>query len=154
MLNKLMNKVIHGFKPYYRNAVKGRLKLYTINDLVNELRKDLNIFASYDGIIGIQRSGILPASIIAMMIGKPLGTVDNIIDGYLYFKSKKVYKNFNKLLLVDDSTIKGETIKNNLNILGSNSIKNVETYCVFVHDWGYKDIDKYSKVIEKRTIYE
>ena len=67
---------------------------------------------SYDLVIGIPRSGLLVANIIAIKMGKPLSTPELFLRGECWMGGNiKPPANFGKILLVDDSVSSGESMR-------------------------------------------
>lgn len=63
--------------------------------------------AGFDVIVGIPRSGMIPASIIATYLQLPLATLEGYIAGIVHGRSGKPVKRSDRILLVDDTSNKG-----------------------------------------------
>lgn len=81
---------------------------------------------NYDVIVGVPKSGLLVASIIATKLGLPLSTPDLFADGKYWISSriedtigKKSVNEFQKILLVDDCLRHEKTIKEPEQIMSS-----------------------------------
>lgn len=85
----------------------------TLNDLSNTIRKNLwKIPHDIDVVVGVPRSGMIPASIIAQYLNKPLVDVYQFVNGdYIgkggdrfkkYIKDKVDRSGVKKVLIVDD----------------------------------------------------
>lgn len=87
---------------YYRN----------IKDLNEIILKRLSIIPrDFDLIVGVPRSGMLPANLLALYLNKPYTDIDSFINGHIYkagarsqFFDETDYK---KVLVVDDSINSG-----------------------------------------------
>lgn len=82
------------------------------SDLAATIRKQAHIIPTdVDLIVGVPRSGIIPASMIATIRGLPLTDLDSYIAGTVYKSGIKfsgnVDANFSKILIVDDSVATG-----------------------------------------------
>lgn len=72
----------------------------------------------FDLVVGIPRSGMLPASMIALNLNLPLASLDDLLENKLVSHgiTRKMKKNFRcfqdakKILIVDDSIYSGESI--------------------------------------------
>ncbi|MBW9393711.1 phosphoribosyltransferase [Enterobacter roggenkampii] len=72
----------------------------------------------FDLVVGIPRSGMIPASIIALNLNLPLASLDDLLDNKsikhgITRKMKKIYENYQdakKILIVDDSVYSGDSI--------------------------------------------
>ncbi len=65
---------------------------------------------AYDCIVGIPRSGLLPASIIATSLQMPLATLEGYCAGIVHGRSGRPAKSGRRVLLVDDSCNKGRAM--------------------------------------------
>ena len=69
-----------------------------------------------DLIVGIPRSGMLPANLIALYLNKPYTDIDNFLEGRIYGAGvRKRYiegRAIKKVLIVDDSIGSGRALKN------------------------------------------
>jgi uncharacterized HAD superfamily protein/adenine/guanine phosphoribosyltransferase-like PRPP-binding protein len=90
----------------------------TYEDLVNQILQ-WDIGSDYDIIIGIPRSGLIIASILATKYGKPLSTPDMFQKGkYWVSDCYTGIVNTGKILLVDDSCSSGSSILKAKQIIG------------------------------------
>lgn len=94
------------------------MNFVTYNHLQNDVKEWAKTLPrDFDAIIGVERSGMLPASILAMHMHKPLLSLDTFIHylntGQLnsYINSKMSFSRLNKVLIVDDSISSGATIR-------------------------------------------
>jgi len=108
-------------KNLKRRIMSGKYKFVTVDELLVWTSEWIRSFPRhYDLIVGVPRSGLLVANLIALKLGKPLTTPELFVKGR-YWKSdlmdtKRVYKN---ILLVDDSTTSGETMEEAVKLLNS-----------------------------------
>ncbi|ERM81226.1 hypothetical protein P872_09025 [Rhodonellum psychrophilum GCM71 = DSM 17998] len=91
---------------YYRN----------ISDLNQIILKSLSILPrDFDLIVGIPRSGMLPANLLALYLNKPYTDLSSFINGHIYKAGARGQfyniKDFKKILIVDDSVASGSAIK-------------------------------------------
>ncbi len=91
---------------YYRN----------ITDLNNIILKKLSILPrDFDLIVGIPRSGMLPANILALYLNKPLTDLNSFVNGHVYKAGERGQffdiKEFKKILIVDDSIASGSALE-------------------------------------------
>jgi len=80
-----------------------------------ELKKDVVEWSTrlpeFDAIVGVERSGLLPATILALHLNKPLLTVNDLVYGLdKYIDSKVSIGEIEKVLVVDDSISSGRAI--------------------------------------------
>lgn len=90
---------------YYRN----------VSDLNQIILKRLNVIPrDFDLIVGIPRSGMLPANLLALYLNKPYTDIDSFINGHIYKAGARGQffdiKQFKKVLVVDDSISSGSAM--------------------------------------------
>lgn len=128
---------------YYRN----------IADLNRIILKRLSIIPrDFDLIVGIPRSGMLPANLLALYLNKPYTDINSFLNGHIYKAGARSQffdiKDFRKILVVDDSIASGaamEKCKESFKDLSSDfSI----SYCaVYVIPGKEKMVDYYFEVV-------
>ena len=87
----------------------------SINDINNTILRELHIFPrDIDLIVGIPRSGMMPANLLALYLNLPYTDIDSFMKGCIYksgarkqFFSETDYK---KILVVDDSIASGAAL--------------------------------------------
>lgn len=136
------------------------MKYITLADLSETIRKNIwKIPRDIDFIIGVPRSGMIGASIIASYLNVPLIDVNSFLEGrepwgglrLEYFT--KTHQKTNKILVVDDTVSSGramnETRKKIENVIG----KNYECIymCVYLEGWGKNSIDIYLNDLREYT---
>lgn len=124
---------------YYRN----------ITDLNQIILKRLSILPrDFDLIVGIPRSGMMPANLLAFYLNKPYTDIHSFINGHIYKAGARGQffdiKDFKKILVVDDSIASGSAIlesKEKLKELGGDFII---SYCaIYVVPGKEKLVDYY-----------
>lgn len=85
------------------------LSIKTVADMAQVIAQNLWRFdrSAYDVVIGIPRSGILPASIIATYLQLPLADPVGFSHGIIYGRSGNAARPGKRILLVDDTVNKG-----------------------------------------------
>ena len=67
--------------------------------------------SQFDVVVGIPRSGMIPASIIATYLQMPLATLEGYLAGIVHGRSGKPVGRSDRILLVDDTSNKGGAMK-------------------------------------------
>lgn len=128
---------------YYRN----------VSDLNKIILKRLSILPrDFDLIVGIPRSGMLPANLLALYLNKPYTDINSFINGHIYKAGARGQffdiKDFKKILVVDDSIASGSAM-----IKCRESLKHLETnfsisYCaIYVIPGKEKMVDYYFEIV-------
>lgn len=114
-----------------------------------------------DLVVGIPRSGMLPANLIALYLNKPFTDIDSFVDGRIYSSGERTkfsgeYKS-GKILIVDDSIAKGvahnkakDKIKQNPELSNLNIIWAV----VYASEEGADQIDIYCEITGLYRVFE
>lgn len=85
----------------------------SLNDLSNLLRSNLGRVPSVDMVVGVPRSGLLVATILALLLNKPMGTIDSLL-AHTFIKGgyrSPALKDMKHVLVVDDTVNTGKQIK-------------------------------------------
>lgn len=91
---------------YYRN----------VSDLNQIILKRLNIIPrDFDLIVGVPRSGMLPANLLALYLNRPYTDIHSFLNGHIYKSGARGQffdiKQFKKILVVDDSIASGSAMQ-------------------------------------------
>lgn len=109
----------------------------------------------FDLIIGIPRSGMIIASIIATKLGKPLTTPECFLENHLWAsKALDKNKNFRSILLVDDSINSGNSMQTKLELLKPRYENNITTAALLTTNNSKNLVDLYYKVIPQPRVFE
>ena len=128
---------------YYRN----------ISDLNQIILRRLSIIPrDFDLIVGIPRSGMLPANLLALYLNKPYTDIHSFLNGHIYKAGARSQffdlKEFKKILVVDDSIASGSAM-----MVCKESLKHLDSqfsisYCaVYVIPGKEKMVDYYFEVV-------
>lgn len=113
----------------------------------------------YDLIVGVPRSGMLIASIVALKLGKGLTTPELFVEGK-YWHSSKVkdrlpLEEMSNVLVVDDSIDTGRAMTKAMDLIHSvNSHIKVDKASLIVRDDIKSKVDLYHKIIPPPRVYE
>lgn len=84
----------------------------------------------FDVVVGIPRSGMIPASIIATQLQMPLSDVESFRRGIVYERSGKPAKAGERVLLVDDTVNHGTAMKRAVARIGPRASA-ITRFCVY-----------------------
>jgi uncharacterized HAD superfamily protein len=125
----------------------------SIADLNQTILKRLYILPrNFDLIVGIPRSGMLPANLLALYLNRPFTDIDSFLNGHIYKAGERgqffSIKEFKRILVVDDSIASGSALKKSKARLKDKE-KNLDiSYCaVFVVPGKEKLVDYYFEVV-------
>lgn len=87
----------------------------SIADLNDIILKRISILPrDFDLIVGIPRSGMLPANLIALYLSKPYTDIHSFVNGHIYKAGERSQfinvESYKKILVVDDSIASGSAI--------------------------------------------
>lgn len=88
----------------------------TLGDLSNLVRKNISkIPHDIDLVVGIPRSGMLPAMMIALLLDRKVTDLESFVQGHIYSAGRSEatipQTKFNRVLIVDDSVHSGRSIE-------------------------------------------
>lgn len=131
----------------------------SVEDLRNLITSNYTEFASFDLIVAVPRSGLLPASLLAFYLDKPMSTPDLIVEGKLLkggnrMEHREKLASIHSALVVDDSSASGkqmELVKNTLKKATDISF----TYLVaYATNESKKYVDHYLEIVPLPRLFE
>ncbi len=128
---------------YYRN----------ISDMNSIILKRLNIIPrDFDLIVGVPRSGMLPANLLALYLNRPYTDIHSFLNGHIYKAGARSQffdmKQFKKILVVDDSVASGAALQECKESLKGLADQFDIKYCaVYVIPGKEKVVDYYFEVV-------
>ena len=137
----------------------------SLNDLNGLITSSIDRFyGKYDFIVGIPRSGLIPASIIALQLNKPVWPIEAILTEKdpVEFTHRKVdhsltsEENKPRVLFVDDSIGAGTAYKKlceNLKLSGASFRFDIDFLAIYSTRSSSKDVS-YLQVVEQPRIFE
>lgn len=154
--SKTMSKLYLRSKRLKRSVIGGEYNFVTFNELVAWTNDWVSSFPSnYDVIVGIPRSGLIVASIIATKLGKPFTTTELFTQNRFWLSkrmnNKQEYKN---ILLVDDTVGSGRTMEKNFQLLRSHSEDLDITRAAVIAGTPKDPVDMYYKIVPYPRICE
>ncbi|TBM00969.1 phosphoribosyltransferase [Hafnia paralvei] len=136
----------------------------SLEDMVNDIRSSISELAKHDFdlIVGIPRSGMIPAYLIGLYLNldvtdfgsfiknMPLQRgISRKVDGKLLYPQEA-----RKILLVDDSYATGVSLKRTLNNIPDVLKERVTTFCVYSTGNNNLDLDIYLRVVKYPRVFE
>ncbi len=128
---------------YYRN----------IADLNQIILKRLNILPrDFDLIVGIPRSGMLPANLLALYLNKPYTDLGSFLNGHIYKAGERAQfftnSDYKKILVVDDSINSGSALDKTKELLKGMEDKFNISYCaIYLVPGKQKQVDYYFEAV-------
>jgi uncharacterized HAD superfamily protein/hypoxanthine phosphoribosyltransferase len=124
-----------------------------ISDLNNIILKQLSILPrDIDLIVGIPRSGMLPANLLALYLNKPYTDIDSFMNGHIYKAGARGQfirsTEYTKILVVDDSVASGSALNECRERLRHLEDRFVIEYCgIYVAPGKERSVDYYFEVV-------
>ncbi len=124
-----------------------------ITDLNNVILKRLNIIPrDFDLIVGVPRSGMLPANLLSLYLNRPYTDIHSFLNGHIYKAGARSQffdiSEFKKILVVDDSIASGSAM-----VEVKESLKHLESkfdlkYCaVYIIPGKEKMVDYFFEIV-------
>ena len=143
-----------------RNLKGRRLKFVSVDNAIIWTLEWVKSFPhSYDLVVGIPRSGLFIASLVAIKLGQPLTTPDLLQQGR-FWHSKKIKNrpdvgNIGRLLLVDDSIDTGRTMDDAIETIRVvNPDVKISRACLIARDESRSLVDLYHEIVAPPRIFE
>lgn len=132
----------------------------SISDLNDLIIKNLSVFPrDLDLIVGIPRSGMLPANLLALYLNKPFTDIDAFIDGKIYASGERGrhidFDKIKKVLIVDDSIYSGKALikaKEKLNVITTNF--ELKFAAIIATTEGSKLVDYHCEIIDYPRLFQ
>lgn len=133
-------------------------------DLSDDIRNNINKISSYDFdlIVGVPRSGMVPAYIIASMLNKNCTDIVSLAENHTLKKGRtRVIKpdlnlpsDAKKILLVDDSILTGGSLKSELEKLSTDIKDKIVTLAIYSSLPYRNDIDLFFEYVPLPRVFE
>ena len=136
------------------------LNFRSVSDLDQLIRSNLSKIPKVDCIVGIPRSGMLPATLLALYLGKPLLSIEQMSHMVTNKYSSRVLlgTSIRNILIVDDSCNNGNTlrkVRSSLALIDSIvSQFNIKYCAIYVSEKGKNFVDFYLEQIEQPRVFE
>lgn len=146
-------------KAFQLYEIEGSKTFVTNNHLMIEVENLCKKLPKLKGVVGIPRSGLLPASLVSNYLSIPLYSLTNDSIVKLYSRSDNgggrmhnyVHDESLPLLVLDDTCFSGHEIRRVKSILGENNILYAS---VFTTNPGKTNLDFYSKTLSYPHVLE
>lgn len=140
------------------------MNFVTYKDLNTDIISNMHrIPKNIDVVVGIPRSGLLVANIIALYLNKPLCDFDSFLEGKIYSsgttKNKdewpKDFDAVHNVLIVEDSVCSGNSIKQAKNkYLETGAKKNLIWFAAYVYKCNTELVDLYLRTVDLPRAFE
>lgn len=136
------------------------LEYRSIADLNRLVISNLSIFPhNIDLVVGIPRSGMLPANLLSLYLNKPFTDIDSFIERKIYssgqrgsFIDSTITKN---ILVVDDSLLSGEAMsKVKERLVPMSDEFNIEYAAIFISSKHKEKVNYYCEIIDYPRIFQ
>ncbi len=141
------------------------LEYRDFHDMVNLIEKNIHHFHDMDLIVGIPRSGMLPATIVSLLLNKPLQTLDSYISGHepsggermtVRNGKERLLKEKKHVLIIDDSISTGSELNKTKKKLSSCDTEHEELFFLSIYTTEAKKniVDYYFEIIETPRLFQ
>ncbi len=136
----------------------------SLNDLNATIRSSLSrIPLDFDIVVGIPRTGLLPASLVALYLNKPLADLHGFISGTTLDGGARFHERYTrainlasvKALLVDDSIRTGAQIAKTRQLISDAGLSSrTRIFCVFSSPSSTGLVDHFGEVCDLPRVFE
>lgn len=108
-----------------------------------------------DLVVGVPRSGMLPANILALYLNKPFTSVEQYSNGVIYANGSRLIdrSEIRKILVVDDSVSSGSAMTAAKELLNGTPAEKVYA-AVYVTPKGSRLVDIYCEVVKQPRLFQ
>ena len=141
-----------------------KLLFKSYEDLVSDIRNNIHLISKYDFdiVVGIPRSGMIPAYLISAYLNVDCCDVDSLINNNKLQKgiTRNTKSNLQfpqeakKILLIDDSIYSGESLKVTLDKIPEELLDRIKTAAIYATSSGKSKVDFYLMALEGKKIFE
>ncbi len=125
-------------------------------DMNNDLVRNLARFPhDVDLIVGIPRSGMLPANLLALYLNKPYTSVEQFCNGIIYANGMRAIDraDIRKILVIDDSVASGTQMENARERLKAFDVEKVFA-AVYATKVGARHVDVYCDIVKQPRLFQ
>lgn len=125
-------------------------------DMNTDIVRNLHKFPhDVDLVVGIPRSGMLPANILALYLNKPFTSVEQFCNGVIYANGSRLIdrEDVKKIPVVDDSVSSGAAMSQAKELLKHAPAEKVYA-AVYVTPKGSKFVDVYCDVVKQPRLFQ
>ena len=136
----------------------------TYADLTKIIHDNLSILNAekFDLVVGIPRSGMLPASIISLELNVDLADLKSLIQNTSITRGDSREKNLklratwdaNKVLLVDDSILTGSSLEKAVNSIPISIRRKLKVLTIYSNEKCKKDVDFILEVVPEPRLFQ
>lgn len=136
------------------------VKYKSIKDLNDAIFKNISKFPKdIDLIVGIPRSGMLPANIVALYLNKPYTDIESFLEGKVYacgFRGNFIKeKNVKNILVIDDSVSSGSAMNSaKQKLKEAEKSFNIKYAAIFVRSDSRKNVDVFCEIVDGLRIFQ
>lgn len=142
----------------YQVPKYSRLNYRSFEDLSNVIVKNIHrINFDVDLVVGIPRSGILPATFISLLIHKPFNTLTEFLNGIDPIggvRTTNLNKDYKNILIVDDSINSGHAISEVKKSLSGISDLNFKFASIFATSDSFRKVDVFFEIVDNPRIFQ
>lgn len=128
----------------------------SIADMNDAIVKNLGKFPhDVDLVVGIPRSGMMPANLLAMYLNKPFTSIEQFCNGVIYANGERKIDRgtIRKILVVDDSVGTGSQMRKAKETLKSFSLRKVFA-AIYVKPENASVVDIYCEPVDTPRLFE
>lgn len=140
---------------------KYSLNFKNFQEMTNTIRKNLHILDSdFDLIVGVPRSGIIPAYLIALFLNKQVCSLNEFINNLVPLKGERpileIENKKRKILIVDDSIQSGKALNKTKELIEKANLPDCEFKfcCVYATETSKDLIDYHFETVEQPRLFQ
>ena len=138
-----------------------KINYRTFGDMASCIKRNIHMLPDYDLIVGIPRSGMIPAYMIGMFLNKKVCSIDELLNDIMPSSgySREIYAQttIKKIIIVDDSIHSGVALnktKEKLSAFGLDSKYDIEYLAIYAREQSKTMVDYYFEIVPTPRIFQ
>lgn len=144
----------------HKRLSEGSFNFVTYQTLSTIIQQNINKFRKFDLIVGIPRSGMIPAYMIGFLLNKNVCSLNELSEGL--FNKKFGYRNINEdfvknILILDDSILSGRAMADAKEIIRNTNLEKhykISYGAIFGTSQNYADVDICLQILNPPRIFQ
>lgn len=150
-----------GIKISLKSKGKAKIHFKTFQSLASTIRQNIyKLPTNIDLIVGVPRSGMIPAYIIGLFLNKPVCSLPELLNDILPSNGQRVLDTdgkYKKILVVDDSVASGKAMHKTKELLANKFSPNEKEFmfaAVYTTDESSKLVDYALETVEHPRLFQ
>jgi adenine/guanine phosphoribosyltransferase-like PRPP-binding protein len=153
--NPAASKLFLQYQNFERNLLSGKMVFVSNEQMVGWVDEwSRTLPRDIDVVVGIPRSGLLIAALLATRLGKPLSTPDLFMEDKYWLSNRIQPNEARRVLLVEDSVRTGDTLRRHRAMLETKADITITTAALIASKAQSQGLDYFFRIIDNPRLFE